>query len=103
MELRRLKCLYSDVHIHAKVMGTLVYLICIRCVGGLSATSWEVQILFVVLVSQSTLTTLMELVLHVILMNRQVTLPQHAPVSLGALVEIIFPYLWGRATSVRQV
>ena len=29
MELRRLKCLYSDVHIHAKVMGTLVYLICI--------------------------------------------------------------------------
>ena len=27
MELRRLKCLYSDVHVPAKVMGTLVYLI----------------------------------------------------------------------------
>ena len=35
-----------------------------RCVGGLSATSWEVQILFVVLVGQSTLIMSMALVSH---------------------------------------
>ena len=86
-----------------------------RCVGGLSATSWEVQILSVVLVSQSTLIMSMALVSHMVppadtsgpslmvLMNfPQITPLQYAPVSLGALIETTFPHLWARTTFVSQ-
>ena len=38
-----------------------------------------------------------------VLMNfPQVTPMQHAPVSLGALMDPVFPHLWGRIVSVRQ-
>ena len=40
--------------------------------------------------------------LLLVMMNRQLTLVAHAPVSLGALMKTVFPHLWVRTTSVRQ-
>ena len=40
--------------------------------------------------------------LLLVLMKEIVTITQHVPVSLEALLEIIFPHLWARTTSVRQ-
>ena len=38
--------------------------------------------------------------LLLVLMNRQLTLVAHAPVSLGALMKTVSPHLWVRTTSV---
>ena len=61
------------------------------------------------LVGQLTLTTLMELVLHMVppphnqhIWTFAITPMKHAPVSLGVLVEAVFPHLWARTTSVSQ-
>ena len=57
---------------------------------------------------------LMELVLHMaplantsgplllVLMNRHVGVVAHAPVSVEAPLEVVFPHLWARTTSVSQ-
>ena len=37
-----------------------------------------------------------------VLMNRGLSLFQHAPVLLGALVEVVFLHLWARTISVKQ-
>ena len=66
------------------------------------------------LVGQLTVTILMELVgrmvphantsgaLLPVSMNRQLTLVQHAPVLLGALMETVFPHLWAKTIFVSQ-
>ena len=57
---------------------------------------------------------LMELVLHMaplantseplllVLMSRELTLVAHAHVSMEAPLEVVFPHLWARTTSVSQ-
>ena len=86
-----------------------------RCVVGSLATRGALQVLSImVLVDRLTLTMLKELVSHVappantsglsllVFMNKPLTLLNYALVSLGALVEVVFPHLWARTTSVSQ-
>ena len=40
--------------------------------------------------------------LLVVLMKLLLTMFQHAPASLGAPLELAFPHLWARTTSVKQ-
>ena len=78
--------------------------------------SWALQVAsFIVLVDQLTLTTLMELVSHMVPLantsgpsllvfknGQLITHMKHVPVKLGALVEAVFLHLWARITSVSQ-
>ena len=86
-----------------------------RCVGGSLATKVAHQVpSTLVLVDQLTSITWKELVSHVappadtsgplllVLMNREVTLMNNAPVSLAVQVAAVFLHLWVRTTSVIQ-